>query len=115
VPVHDRHALPRWQRRDGRPQVVVRIPACRRRPFRQVVARDRPPAARPVMVDRLARGDPQQPAVQVLAVPQPWIGPQRRQERLLEDVVGLDRPDRRPAEPVDDGPMGIQQVLERRD
>ena len=51
--------------------------------------------ARAVVVDRLAVGDRQHPGAQVVAVAQPRVGPQRRQERLLEAVVGRRRGRRR--------------------
>jgi hypothetical protein len=42
-----------------------------------------------VVVDRLAVGDRQQPAAQVVGVAEPWVGAERRQECLLEAVLGV--------------------------
>jgi hypothetical protein len=63
-----------------------------------------------VGVDRLATGDLEQPAAQVVSTPQPRIGPQCGQERLLEDVVGLLAPDACGQEPE----HGFTVLLEHR-
>ena len=68
----------------------------------------------PVVIDRLARRDPQDPPVQPFAVRERGIRAQRRQERLLEAVVRVVRTDGHRQEPVDRGAVRLQEVLERR-
>ena len=76
-------------------QLVARVGADGARPSGrfQFRHRDGPPSMGPVVVDRLAVGDRQQPGAQVGRVAQPWVGAHRRDERLLEAVVGVDGPD----------------------
>jgi hypothetical protein len=51
--------------------------------------RQRPASVGTVVVDRLAMGDGQQPTAQIAVVAQLRVGPQRRQEGLLEAVLGV--------------------------
>jgi hypothetical protein len=71
----------------------------------------RPPAQ---VVDRLTRGDGQEPAAEVRAVAQPRVGAQRRQPGLLVAVIGLEAADTGHQEAVDVAAVRIQQGLEGR-
>ena len=73
------------------------------------------PAARPMVVDRLPRGDREDPTVELRPVRDARVGAQRRQERLLEAVVGVARPHRHGQEPVDGGAVRLEERPERRD
>ena len=117
VPMDHGHALLRRQARHGRPQIAVelRLPARRGRPLRQLVGRDRPAAGGPMVVDRLPRGDPQDPPVEPRGIREPRIRPERRHERVLEAVVGLVRTDGRHQEPIDGSPVLLQEFVERRE
>ena len=68
-----------------------------------------------VMIDRLAGGDRQDPPVEFRAVGESPVGLERRQERLLEDVVGVLGTHRDHQEAVHRRPVRLQERLERGD
>ena len=90
-------------------------PGRRRRARRARAPPRRAPAARragAVMVERLAVGDRQHPAAQVLGVAQPRVGAHRGEERLLEAVVGVLAADRRHEEAPDRLALLVEEALE---
>ncbi len=100
---HDRRALTRRAARDRVPQLARRARCGARAAHGSSTAvelgdRQRPPGPRAVGVERLAVGDRQHPGAQVRVRPQARVGAQRRDERLLKAVLGVDRArPRRPA------------------
>jgi len=63
-------------------------------------------------VDGLAMGDGVQPGTQVLPVTEPRIGAQRRDERVLQAILGQVRTDGRGQEPMQLRGMRVHQHLE---
>jgi hypothetical protein len=114
---HHRHPLAWWQRPDRHPERVVGLErrAIGGGDLGQVLAWDRAARRSTVMVDRLSGGDRQDPAVELGAVRDPPVGPERRQERLLEDVIGVLGTHRDHQEAVHRRPIRVQERLERRD
>ena len=68
-----------------------------------------------MVIDRLPGGDPQDPPVEPRCIREPRIRPERRDERVLEAVVGLVGPDSRHEEAIDGAPMLLQEIAERRE
>ncbi len=89
--VAQRHggALLRRQRRDDGPDSIVARKVDGPGFLRDLGDRQRTAPACAVVIDRLAVRDRQQPAAQVAVVVQLRIGAQRRQEGLLEAVIGI--------------------------
>ena len=67
------------------------------------------------MIDRLALGDDIQPRPEVVATREPGVGAESRQERFLETVFGVGRPDRGNQEPMEFGRVVIDESLEGRE
>ena len=79
-----------------------------------LVYRHRAANPRTVAVERLVAGDRVQPRPHVRASPQRRVRAQRRDQRLLQAVVGLVRPDLRAQEARHAGGMALDYLLERR-
>jgi hypothetical protein len=94
---------------------VISAPRVVHRTIGRIVGGQRPSAHAPVVVDGLAARDRQDPTVQLVRLANPGVGPQRGAERLLEDVVGVLRPDRHRQEPMHRRPVGLEERLERRE
>jgi hypothetical protein len=67
-----------------------------------------------VDVERLVVRDRQHPCAQVRSRPQPLVRAQRRQERLLEGIVGVVAPDGRDEEAQHIVAVGVEEALEGR-
>ena len=113
--MHERRALLGGQGTHRAPQAVVAGPmGGRREALLHPVERPGPMAlAGAHGIGRLALRDHVEPRPQVVAVAQPRISAQRRQERLLETVLRVRWPDRGDQEPMQLGRMVVDQPLER--
>ena len=76
-------------------------------------SRDRPSTAAAVVVDRLVVGDGEQPGVEVAGVRQSVVGAERRDERVLENVLGVVRADRGDEVSEHVGRVLLEHLLER--
>jgi hypothetical protein len=101
------------QRDDGQPDPVVTRLRSLDRDLGDFGHRDRTASPGAVVVDRLAVGDRDQPAAQVAVVLELRVGTQRRQERLLEAVLGALAPDRPAQHGHHLGRVLVDQDLER--
>ena len=110
----DRGSLLRRQPCDSPPDAGLTVRLRSRCDFRRVGHRDRAPLAGPVIVDRFAVGDRQQPAAQISVVIELRVGPQRRQERLLKAVLGVVRPHGRDQKAEDVALVALEQLLKGR-
>jgi len=110
----DGRALLVGQGTNGRPDAVVSGLGAGHRGQRRGVDFNRRsvPAA---VIDGLALGDDVQPGPKVVAAREPGIGAKGRQERFLETVLGVGRPDRGHQEPMEFGRVVIDESLEGRE
>ena len=92
-----RRSLLRRQGADRRPDPVVSGSGSSTGDLGRLGDRQRPAPVGAVMVDRLAVGDRQQPAAQVVGVVELRVGAQGGEEGLLEAVLGVGRGRRRRA------------------
>src|SRR5436309_15862479 len=110
--MHDRFALFGRQRPDLGPERVIRQFMLRFREMaRPNAVKVFSPMARaaPHGVGGLVLGDGVEPRAQVRRVPQPWVGTQRGEQRLLEAVLCLNRTHRGDQEPMQLRGMRVDQ------
>src|SRR5207244_3007522 len=105
--------LLRWKLVDTRPEAVVALGARRGRDVRQRVAGgDRAAGAGAMMIEGLAVRDREHPGPQVRVGAQAGIGAHRREEGLLEAVVGVAAADGRDEEAPDVLAVFVEEALE---